>query len=53
MEDDLELDAVQSKEYRRLAMVVNYLALDRPDLQLAAGVLGGLRRNPRRGVGRT
>ena len=40
MEGDLDLDVVQSKEYRRLAMVVNYLALDRPDLQFAAGVLG-------------
>ena len=40
MEGDLELEMVQSKEYRRLATVVNYLALDRPDLQFAAGVLG-------------
>ena len=31
---------MQSKKYRRLAMVINYLALDRPDLQFAAGVLG-------------
>ena len=40
MEGDLELDTMQAREYRRLAMVFNYLALDRPDLQFAAGVLG-------------
>ena len=40
MEGDVELDAAQSKDYRRLAMIINYLALDRPDLQFTAGVLG-------------
>ena len=40
VEGDLELDVCQSKDYRSLAMVVNYLALDRPDMQFAAGVLG-------------
>ena len=40
MEDDVELDEGLAKEYRRLAATVNYLALDRPDLQFTAGVLG-------------
>ncbi len=36
-EDDVECMA---REYRRMAATVNYLALDRPDIQLTAGVLG-------------
>ncbi len=39
-EGDLELDQQQAKEYRNLAATVNFLALDRPDLQFTAGVLG-------------
>ena len=39
-EGDAELDELQAKEYRRIAMVVNYLALDQPDVQFASGVLG-------------
>ena len=39
-EGDEELDAGMAKRYRRLAATVNYLALDRPDLQFTAGVLG-------------
>ncbi len=38
--DDVELDGVTAKRYRKLAATVNYLALDRPDLQFAASVLG-------------
>lgn len=37
---DVELAPVDAHRYRRIAAVVNYLALDRPDLQFAAGVLG-------------
>ena len=40
-EDDTdELDEVAAKRYRSLAMVVNYMSLDRPDLQYAANILG-------------
>ena len=39
-EGDAELDGAMARKYRRIAAVVNYLALDRPDLQFAAGVLG-------------
>ena len=39
-EGDEELDAGMAKQYRRIAATVNYLALDRPDLQFTAGVLG-------------
>ena len=35
-----ELDAAGVAKYRRLAATVNYLAMDRPDLQFAASVLG-------------
>ena len=34
------LEAVAAKRYRSIAAVVNYMALDRPDLQFAASVLG-------------
>ena len=37
---DAELDKSMAKAYRRVSATVNYLALDRPDLQFAAGVLG-------------
>ena len=34
------LDNVEAKRYRRLAATINYLAMDRPDLQFTASVLG-------------
>ena len=34
------LEAVAAKRYRSIAAVVNYMSLDRPDLQFAASVLG-------------
>lgn len=41
LNEDVELlDPGQAREYRRLAATVNYLALDRPDLQFVASVLG-------------
>ena len=39
-EDDEELDAHQSRRYRRMAATINYLASDRPDLQFTASMLG-------------
>ena len=39
-EGDQELDPQEAKKYRSLAATVNFLALDRPDLQFTAGVLG-------------
>jgi hypothetical protein len=39
-EGDLELSGQQAKVYRSLAATVNFLALDRPDIQFPAGVLG-------------
>ena len=39
-DEDEELDGDTARRYRRLAATVNYLALDRPDLQYTAGVLG-------------
>ena len=35
-----ELEAGEAAKYRQLAATVNYLALDRPDVQYAASVLG-------------
>ena len=35
-EDDVELDADEAKLYRGIAARCNYLAVDRPELQLAA-----------------
>ena len=35
-----ELGPVQAKRYRSIAAVVNYMSLDRPDLQFAASLLG-------------
>ena len=35
-----DLDAAGVAKYRRIAATVNYLAMDRPDLQFAASVLG-------------
>ena len=40
VDGDIELDEYEAKQYRRIASTVNYLALDRPDLQFTAGVLG-------------
>ena len=40
VDGDIELDEYQAKQYRRIASTVNFLALDRPDLQFTAGVLG-------------
>ncbi len=34
------MEPTQAKKYRSLVATVNYLALDWPDLQFAAGVLG-------------
>jgi len=39
-EGDEELDETMARSYRRLAATVNYISLDRPDLQFAASVLG-------------
>ena len=39
-DDTEELSEAGSKRYRSLAAVVNFLSLDRPDLQYAASVLG-------------
>ena len=40
VEEDQELHPEKAMKYRRIAATVNYLALDRVDLQFAAGVLG-------------
>ena len=39
-DEDQELEADEGRLCRKLAATVNYLALDRPDLQFAANVLG-------------
>lgn len=39
-DDDEPLDVHEAKRYRRLAATINYLAVDRPDLQFTASVLG-------------
>jgi hypothetical protein len=39
-ESDEPLDAAEARRYRRLAATINYLAMDRPDLQFTASVLG-------------
>jgi hypothetical protein len=39
-ENDEPLDTAEAKRYRRLAATINYLAVDRPDLQFTASVLG-------------
>ena len=39
--DEVELlDAEEARKYRRLSATINFMALDRPDLQFAASVLG-------------
>ena len=40
LEADELLDNAEAKRYRRLAATINYLAMDRPDLQFTASVLG-------------
>ena len=35
-----ELDHSEASKYRRLAAAVNYVSMDRPDVQIAASVLG-------------
>jgi len=37
---DRELEPHEARRYRSLAATINFLALDRPDLQFTAGVLG-------------
>ena len=39
-DNDEELTTDEGRRYRQLAATVNYLALDRPDLQFAASVSG-------------
>ena len=45
-DEDQETD--EGRLYRKLAATVNYLALDRPDLQFAANVLGRTMARPQR-----
>ena len=45
-DEDQETD--EGRLYRKLAATVNYLALDKPDLQFAANVLGRTMARPQR-----
>ena len=50
-EDNKELEADEATRFRSIAALANYVALDRPDIQVAVSVLRRDMSKPRRKVG--